>query len=440
MNTWLPEKRSKYNDKRRKKDLDFVYSNWNLPNDMMNSTIHISEVPAKVAKKYKRAVAIHGNDWYLKNEEYCAKVGVLESRGDKEDAANHCFRHATSTLAQMHKVLPTYESKTIIDIPANFRKFSSDILGREISGVKGSAIGYLFWNSYRLAVYYNGDKGRGYDDELCLRYANEALSLLPQLQEGELPHHDELRVRTMRALSYLCMKDYKAALLEYRVCLAAVRLLDHSGRLDMSNPNDSLVSKVNMWPHTMIRMSIKLKIQNGASRPFFTKDEQLDLMKEHAYGIYSPSCQKCMNCGNTEKLSLCSGCKGAWFCDKNCATKAWKAGHKEQCGPKKYSGDILGKVQTVVPFAMPASFLQDVHVELDNKLPVLGNDSMGLSMLNLGDRNFLALCKDPRSGEIFDVFTDEAFELLAGHTMTRGSKFGHAKHFHCIPSGSRSQE
>ena len=60
MNTWLPEKRSKYNDKRRKKDLDLVYSNWNLPNDMMNSTIHISEVPAKVAKKYKRAVAIHG--------------------------------------------------------------------------------------------------------------------------------------------------------------------------------------------------------------------------------------------------------------------------------------------------------------------------------------------------------------------------------------------
>ena len=53
--------------------------------------------------------------------------------------------------------------------------------------MKGSAIGYLFWNNYRLAVYYNGDKGRDYDDELCLRYANEALSLLPQLQEGELP-------------------------------------------------------------------------------------------------------------------------------------------------------------------------------------------------------------------------------------------------------------
>ena len=65
---------------------------------------------------------------------------------------------------------------------------------------------------------------------------------------------------------------------------------------------------------------------------------------------------------------------------------------------------------------------------------------MGVSMLDIGDRNFLVLLKDPTTGEIFDVFTNEAIELLAGRTMTRGSKFGDAKHFHCIPSDSRSQE
>lgn len=146
-----------------------------------------------------------------------------------------------------------------------------------------------------------------------------------------------------------------------------------------------------------------------------------------------------MNCGITEKLSLCSGCKGAWFCDKSCAAKAWKAGHKQQCGPKKYSGDILGKeAQTAAPFAIPAMFLPKVHAELDNKLP--GKDSMGVSMLNIGDRNFLVLCKDPTSGEIFDAFTDQTFELLTGNTMPRGSKYGDAKHFHCVPAGSSYQE
>ena len=39
-------------------------------------------------------------------------------------------------------------------------------------------------------------------------------------------------------------------------------------------------------------MTIRLKIQDGVSRPYLTKDEYLDLMKEHAYGIYSPSSQK----------------------------------------------------------------------------------------------------------------------------------------------------
>lgn len=99
----------------------------------------------------------------------------------------------------------------------------------------------------------------------------------------------------------------------------------------------------------------------------------------------------------------------------------------QSCGSTKYSGDTLGKEETAVPFAMPASFLQDVHGELDNKLP--GKDSMG-------DRNFLALCKDPTSGEIFDAFTDQTFELFAGHTVTRASKFGDTKHFHCVPAGS----
>jgi len=162
MNTWLPEKGAKYNAKRRQKDLDLVYSNWDLPKEMTKATINIAYVPAKVAKKYKRAVAIHSNDWAMKNEEYRVKYKDMVSRGDKEDSRNIAFHHTTSTLVQMDRVLPTYHSKTIIDIPSDFRKRGGEISG---GGGKGSAFNYRFWNIQRLASYYHGVTGRDIDDE-----------------------------------------------------------------------------------------------------------------------------------------------------------------------------------------------------------------------------------------------------------------------------------
>ena len=68
MDTWLPEKRAKYNAKRRQKDLEYVYSNWNLPKEMMDATINIADVPAKIAKKHKRILTVHDRDWDYKNE------------------------------------------------------------------------------------------------------------------------------------------------------------------------------------------------------------------------------------------------------------------------------------------------------------------------------------------------------------------------------------
>jgi hypothetical protein len=395
--TWLHEKRAKYNAKRRQKDLDFVYSNWNLPKEMTENKINIADVPSKVAKKYKRAVAVHGYDWCKKNDEYCSKFQEMEG----SMAESFAFAHSTSTLEQMRKVLPSYQSLTIVDIPTDFRKYSIYICDREISGKKGSALSYLFWNNHRLAVYY----GKQTDDELSLRYANEALSLLPTLQRGEIPHYDEVYVRTVRALAKLNMRDYEAALVEYRVCFAAIRLLHHKGRLDMSDPNDKLMGTVNIWPHTFMRMTIQIKIQNGVSRPYLTKDEYLDLMKENAYGIYSPSSQKCFNCGKTKNLLLCSGCSNAWYCGKNCAAKAWKADHKHRCGSKKYSGTLT----------MPASSIQLVLDEIESKDGV--RCSMDMSIMNFGDRDFLVLCKDASSGEIFDALTDETIEIQEGTPM-----------------------
>ena len=42
-------------------------------------------------------------------------------------------------------------------------------------------------------------------------------------------------------------------------------------------------------------------------------------------------------------------------------------------------------------------------------------NSLGMSILSMpGDRDFLVLCKDPSSGEIFDALTDETIEIQEG--------------------------
>lgn len=370
---------------------------------MTETKINITEVPAKVAKKHKRAVAVHGNEWTRKDAEYCAIVQEMEPRSMAE-AENYTIARCTSTIEQMRKVLPTYQSRTIVDIPSDFRKFSSKISGREISG-NCSALYYLLWNNFRLALYYNS-RGESNDNELSLRHVNEALSLLPTLQRGEIPHYDEVLVRTIRAFATYCTRDFEAALVEYRVCLAAIRLLHSDGKIDMSDANDKIMCYVNTWPHTIIRMTIRLKVQNGVSRPYLTKDEFLDLMKENAYGIYSPSSQKCFHCGKTDRLLLCSGCNNAWYCDKSCAAKDWKLYHKHRCGSKKYSGTMN----------LHASSLQIIHGEIDRKDDIGYNktNSLGISIMNAADRDFLVLCKDSSSGEIFDALTDETIELQEG--------------------------
>ena len=67
-----------------------------------------------------------------------------EQRGDYTGSEKNA-------LDQMRRALPKYQSKTIVDIPVDFRKYSSNICGREISG-RASALNYLFWNNQRLAI------------------------------------------------------------------------------------------------------------------------------------------------------------------------------------------------------------------------------------------------------------------------------------------------
>ena len=76
--------------------------------------------------------------------------------------------------------------------------------------------------------------------------------------------------------------------------------------------------------------------------------------------------------------------------------------------------------------------------EIDDQKAVKSSTALGIAMINIVDRNFLVLCRDPSSGEIFDALTDQTFQLQEGRTITRGS--GSAIHFHCLPVDPREVE
>ena len=57
---WLPEQKTLYNSKGRRRDLEMIGKLWQLPKEVTDRTINLADVPAKLKKKYKRAVQVHG--------------------------------------------------------------------------------------------------------------------------------------------------------------------------------------------------------------------------------------------------------------------------------------------------------------------------------------------------------------------------------------------
>lgn len=48
-------------------------------------------------------------------------------------------------------------------------------------------------------------------------------------------------------------------------------------------------------------------------------------------GHYTKERYKCLECGASARLQMCSGCCHALFCGKECQSKAWNKGHKRTC-------------------------------------------------------------------------------------------------------------
>ena len=131
--TWLPERRARYNDKRRQRDLALIFSIWNeaLPNPG-NELINIGDVPASTVKKYKRAVKVHRKDlmridfkwqkeWnpFIEIEEGCTVLGADGSI--TRSSCDKMIPHSLKMLRLLKERIPTHKSKVIIDLPLNFR-------------------------------------------------------------------------------------------------------------------------------------------------------------------------------------------------------------------------------------------------------------------------------------------------------------------------------
>ena len=91
---------------------------------------------------------------------------------------------------------------------------------------------------------------------------------------------------------------------------------------------------------------------------------------------------------------------------------------------------------------MPASSLEIVLRDIENiDVGPEKVNSLGMSILNFGDRDFLVLCKDPSSGEIFDALTDETIEMQEGIPFPGiKSKLGGYQVYGGVPSMSSQAE
>ena len=176
-----------------------------------------------------------------------------------------------------------------------------------------------FWMNYRIGNSYIADE----DFKSGLEYIDRALTLIPPLREGEMPHQCEVLARVFRAKALEEMGGVSSAIAEYRICLAAIRLLDHHGKVDMNDTKHMLIGKMRNFTSILLGLIVEQKIMEGASRPYFSHDERLDLMKELGFGLYSDNGLKCSCCGKTDselakkKLVLCANCKGCGTAEEN---------------------------------------------------------------------------------------------------------------------------
>ena len=64
--------------------------------------------------------------------------------------------------------------------------------------------------------------------------------------------------------------------------------------------------------------------------------------EECTYG-WSGGMKRCGECGATEEVQVCSGCRAVAYCGPRCQEAAWRGGHGAECGEQGSSGEVQGR-------------------------------------------------------------------------------------------------
>ena len=313
--------------------------------------------------------------------------------------------YSLDMLDRMRQKLPVHKTKIICDVPLDFR---TDDAGWRNAEDNGLTI-LRFWGHYRAASAHKAE----YRPVSSYKHANESLSLLPPLQRGELPRKDEVLARLYIYFGLVEMGEEERAFSECRIILAAIRLLHHNGKLDMYDSKDILMSKTDVLPHQFIRLSTKLKMrEEGASRPYYSRDERLDLMKELGIGLYLDARYNCATCGKTKssakgdggvkQLSLCSRCSDIWYCGAECAKIGWKeGGHKEVCG----------SLPVEQPMKVTDMTIGILYTELTMGVTIIENSGCDELLVLAKDESANGQIDSKITSGIYDVLTDKKVEI-----------------------------
>ena len=131
--TWLPERRARYNAKRRQKDLELIFSitgTRHCPMQLAVIPSFISNVPNSFVKKYKRALKVHHKDLMRLDEKWQKEWDhIFEYSNQIYQLDGTCITpkcdkmipHALRMLGLLKERIPAYRSKVISDLPPNFR-------------------------------------------------------------------------------------------------------------------------------------------------------------------------------------------------------------------------------------------------------------------------------------------------------------------------------
>ena len=98
--------------------MQLIYDVWNtLPQDAIESTINICNVPKKIQKRYNRAMKVHEKCLWKKDDEW---------KDSDAPFYRNQLPHALEMIGEMKQKIPDYQSKMICDVPLDFRSSEAE--------------------------------------------------------------------------------------------------------------------------------------------------------------------------------------------------------------------------------------------------------------------------------------------------------------------------